>query len=219
MKSDAMLRSDIVAELNFDPVITTAATDIGIIVKDGVVTLTGHPASHAEKHAIERAAQRVRGVKALAIEMSVKLAPNFERTDADIALAAERALEWNVLVPDEAIRPMVENGWLTLSGRVEWEYQRRAAEVAVRDLLGVKGVTDLVEVKARFSPVDIEKKIKEALHRQADRDSEHIEVIVNGGQVTLRGRVRSWAERKAAQGAAWSAPGVASVVNNLLVEP
>lgn len=219
MKSDAMLRSDIVAELNFDPAITTAATDIGIIVKDGVVTLTGHPASHAEKHAIERAAQRVRGVKALAIEMSVKLAPNFERTDADIALAAERALEWNVLVPDEAIRPMVENGWLTLSGRVEWEYQRRAAEVAVRDLLGVKGVTDLVEVKARFSPVDIEKKIKEALHRQADRDSEHIEVIVNGGQVTLRGRVRSWAERKAAQGAAWSAPGVASVVNNLLVEP
>ena len=219
MKSDAMLRSDIVAELNFDPAITTAATDIGIIVKDGVVTLTGHPASHAEKHAIERAAQRVRGVKALAIEMSVKLAPNFERTDADIALAAERALEWNVLVPDEAIHPMVENGWLTLNGRVEWEYQRRAAEVAVRDLLGVKGVTDLVEVKARFSPVDIEKKIKEALHRQADRDSEHIEVVVNGGQVTLRGRVRSWAERKAAQGAAWSAPGVASVVNNLLVEP
>ena len=219
MKSDAMLRSDIVAELNFDPAITTVATDIGVIVKDGVVTLTGHPASHAEKHAIERAAQRVRGVKALAIEMSVKLAPNFERTDADIALAAERALEWNVLVPDEAIRPMVENGWLTLSGRVEWEYQRRAAEVAVRNLLGVKGVTDLVEVKARFSPVDIEKKIKEALHRQADRDSEHIEVIVNGGQVTLRGRVRSWAERKAAQGAAWSAPGVASVVNNLLVEP
>src|SRR5437868_6699033 len=218
MKSDAMLRSDIVAELNFDPAITTAATDIGIIVKDGVVTLTGHPASHAEKHAIERAAQRVRGVKALAIEMSVKLAPNFERTDADIALAAERALEWNVLVPDEAIRPMVENGWITLNGRVEWEYQRRAAEVAVRNLLGVKGVIDLVEVKARFSPVDIENKIKEALHRQADRDSGHIEVIVNGGQVTLRGRVRSWAERKAAQGAAWSAPGVASVVNNLLVE-
>lgn len=219
MKSDAMLRSDIVAELNFDPAITTAATDIGVIVKDGVVTLTGHPASHAEKHAIERAAQRVRGVKALAIEMSVKLAPGFERTDADIALAAERALEWNILVPDEAIRPMVENGWITLNGRVEWEYQRRAAEVAVRNLLGVKGVTDLVEVKARFSPVDIEKKIKEALHRQADRDSEHIEVIVNGGQVTLRGKVRSWAERKAAQGAAWSAPGVASVVNNLLVEP
>lgn len=219
MKSDAMLRSDIVAELNFDPAITTVATDIGVIVKDGVVTLTGHPASHAEKHAIERAAQRVRGVKALAIEMSVRLAPDFERTDADIALAAERALEWDVLVPDEAIRPMVEKGWITLNGRVEWEYQRRAAEVAVRNLLGVKGVTDLVEVKARFSPVDIEKKIKEALHRQADRDSEHIEVLVNGGQVTLRGKVRSWAERKAAQGAAWSAPGVASVVNNLLVEP
>lgn len=216
MKSDAMLRSDIVAELNFDPAIT--ATDVGVIVRDGVVTLTGHPSSHAEKHAIERAAQRVKGVKALAVEMAVKLPAGSERTDADIARAAENALEWNVLVPDDAIHPMVENGWITLNGHVEWEYQRRAAEVAVRNLLGVKGVTDLVEVKARFSPADVERKIREALQRQADRDALHIEVLVEGAQVTLRGHVRSWAERRAAQGAAWSAPGVGSVVNNLLVE-
>ncbi|MDM0078609.1 BON domain-containing protein [Variovorax sp. J2P1-59] len=218
MKSDAMLRSDIVAELNFDPAVTVNATDIGVIVKDGVVTLSGHPTSHAEKHAIERAVQRVKGVKALAVEMSVRIPAGGERTDADIAAAAENALEWNVLVPDDAVHPMVEDGWVTLNGRVEWDYQRRAAEVAVRNLLGVKGVTDLVEVKARFTPADVERKITEALQRQADRDARHIQVLVNGGQVTLRGTVKSWAERRAAQGAAWSAPGVANVVNNLLVE-
>jgi osmotically-inducible protein OsmY len=218
MKSDAMLRSDIVAELNFDPAITVNATDIGVIVKDGIVTLSGHPASHAQKHAIERAVQRVKGVRGLAIEMSVRLAAGSERTDADIAAAAQNALEWNVLVPDDAIHPMVEGGWITLNGQVEWAYQRRAAEVAVRDLLGVKGITDLVEVKSRLQPAEVERKIGEALQRQADRDARQIQVVVNGGQVTLRGKVRSWAERRAAHGAASSAPGVASVVNNLLVE-
>lgn len=218
LKSDAMLRSDIVAELNFDPAITVNATDIGVSVKDGVVTLSGHPTSHAQKHAIERSVQRVKGVKALAIEMSVRLPAGHERIDADIAAAAENTLEWNVLVPDDAIHPMVEDGWITLNGRVEWEYQRRAAEVAVRNLLGVKGVTNLVEVKGRFTPADVEQKIDEALRRQADREAKHIQVLVNGAQVTLRGTVRSWAERKAAQGAAWSAPGVAMVINNLLIE-
>jgi osmotically-inducible protein OsmY len=216
MKPDAMLRSDIVAELNFDPAIT--ATDVGVIVKDGVVTLTGHPRSHAEKHAIERAVQRVKGVKALAIEMQVKLPSGHERTDADIALAAERALEWNVLVPDGKIRPMAEKGWVTLNGEVEWEYQRRAAEVAVRSLLGVTGVTNRVAVKPKFTPADVEARIRQALERQADRESRHIQIHVSGGDVTLSGKVHSWAERKAAQGAAWSAPGVANVVNNLLVE-
>lgn len=216
MKSDTQLRSDVVAELTWDPAIT--ATNVGVIVNDGVVTLTGHPGSHAEKYAIERAAQRVKGVKALAIEMSVKLAAGRERTDADIAMAAERALEWNVLVPDDKIHPMAERGWITLNGEVEWEYQRRTAEGAVRNLLGVTGVTNLVTVKPKFTPADVEKKIHEALQRQADRESKRIEVSINGSQVTLRGRVNSWAERTAAQGAAWSAPGVATVVNNLLVE-
>jgi osmotically-inducible protein OsmY len=216
MRSDAQLRSDIVAELSWDPAIT--ATDVGVIVKDGVVTLTGHPSSHAEKYAIERAAQRVKGVKALAIEMPVKLTSDYERTDADIAMAVERAMEWNVLVPDDKIHPMVENGWVTLNGEVEWDYQRRAAEFAVRSLLGVVGVSNQIVVKPKFTPADVEKKIREALERQADREAERIKIEVNGAHVTLSGKVHTWAERKAAQGAAWSAPGVANVINNLLVE-
>lgn len=216
MRSDAQLRSDIVAELSWDPAIT--ATDVGVIVKDGVVTLTGHPSSHAEKYAIERAAQRVKGVKALAIEMPVKLASDYTRTDADIAMAVERAIEWNVLVPDDKIHPMVENGWVTLNGEVEWEFQRRATEVAVRSLLGVVGVSNQIVVKPKFTPADVEKKIREALERQADREAERIKIEVNGAHVTLSGKVHTWAERKAAQGAAWSAPGVANVINNLLVE-
>ena len=134
MKTDTQLRDDVQAELSWDPAFK--ASDIGVIVKDGVVTLTGHLSSHAEKYAAERAVQRVHGVKAVAVEMTVKLPFGNERTDADIAMAAERALEWNVLVPDGRIRPMVEKGWLTLQGEVEWGYQRSAAEGAVRDLIG-----------------------------------------------------------------------------------
>lgn len=217
MKSDAQLRSDILAELNWDPAIN--ATDIGVIVKDGVVTLTGHLDSYAHKRAAERAAQRVKGVKALATELAVKLGAGYERTDADIALAAEHALEWNVLVPEDRIRAMAEKGWITLSGEVDWEYQRATAEKAVRDLLGVTGVSNLIRVKPKFDAADVANKIRDALARQADREARKIEIVVNGAEVTLRGKVHSWAERTAAQGAAWSAPGVATVVNNLVVEP
>lgn len=217
MKSDAQLRSDILAELNWEPAIN--ATEIGVIVKDGVVTLTGHLDSYAHKRAAERAAQRVRGVKALATELAVKLGAGYERTDADIALAAEHALEWNVLVPEDRIRAMAEKGWITLSGEVDWEYQRATAEKAVRDLLGVTGVSNLVTVKPKFDASDVANKIHDALARQADREAKKIEIVVNGAEVTLRGKVHSWAERTAAQGAAWSAPGVARVVNNLVVEP
>lgn len=217
MKSDAQLRSDILAELNWEPAIN--ATEIGVIVKDGVVTLTGHLDSYAHKRAAERAAQRVRGVKALATELAVKLGAGYERTDADIALAAEHALEWNVLVPEDRIRAMAEKGWITLSGEVDWEYQRATAEKAVRDLLGVTGVSNLITVKPKFDASDVANKIRDALARQADREARKIEIVVNGAEVTLRGKVHSWAERTAAQGAAWSAPGVATVVNNLVVEP
>jgi osmotically-inducible protein OsmY len=217
MKSDALLRSDIVAELNFDPAISLNATDIGVIVKDGVVTLSGHPTSHAEKHAIERAVQRVGGVKALAVELSVKLPAGSERSDADIAAAAENVLEWNASLRDNAVHPMVEGGWITLNGQVDWHYQRRAAELAVRDLLGVRGVSNLITVKACVAPADIERYIGQALQRQADRETARIHVQVDGAEVTLQGTVRSLAERRAAQGAAWSAPGVVRVVNNLVV--
>lgn len=216
MKSDAQLKSDILAELNWDPVVK--ATDVGVIVKDGVVTLTGHLASYAEKCAVERAVERVKGVKALAIEMKVRLAEAYERTDADIAWAVKRALEWNVLVPDDKLHPMVENGWVTLSGDLDWEYQRRAAERAVRDLMGVTGVTNLIKIEPKVSSALIEKGIHDALERQANQEAKQIQIAISGSQVTLRGKVHSWAERTAAHHAAWSAPGVASVVNNLLVE-
>jgi osmotically-inducible protein OsmY len=216
MKSDNQLRNDVQAELNWDPAVK--AVDVGVVAKDGVVTLTGHLGSHAEKYAVERAAQRVHGVKALAVEMTVKLPSDSERTDADIALAVERALEWNVLIPDGRIRPMVEGGWLTLSGEVEWEYQRGAAEEAVRNLLGVTGVSNLVSVTPKVRPADVEKMIHDALLRQADREAGQLAITVSGSQVTLRGKVHSWADRDAVQGAAWAAPGVAVVVNDLLVD-
>jgi osmotically-inducible protein OsmY len=216
MKTDTQLRNDIQAELNWAPEVK--ASDIGVIVKDGVVTLTGHLASHAEKYAVERAVQRVHGVKALAIELSVKLPFDNQRTDADIAMAAERALEWNVLVPDDKIRPLVENGWITLAGEVEWDYQRSAAESAVRNLMGVTGVSNLVKVKPKVSPADVEKKIHDALSRQVDREARQLAITVDGSQVTLRGTVHSWTERDAVQGAAWATPGVTVVVNDLLVD-
>ena len=217
MKTDTQLKNDILAELNWDPMITP--TDIGVIVKNGVVTLSGQLENYAQKHAVEKAVQRVSGVKAIAVELEVNSSPGFGRSDADIALAAERALEWNVLVPHENIRVIVEKGWVTLNGEVAWHYQRQAAERSVRNLQGVLGVTNLVMVKPQVSPIDVEKGIHDALARQADREAKRIEVLVNGTQVTLRGKVHSWAERNAAQGAAWSAPGVNTVINNLTVEP
>jgi osmotically-inducible protein OsmY len=214
MRSDAQLRSDVQAELDWDPVI---ASSIGVVASDGIVTLTGHVASHAEKYAAERAAQRVKGVKALAVEITVKLPSGGERTDAEIAQAIERALEWSSLVPSGKIKPMVEGGWITLSGEVEWEYQRKAAENAVRNLLGVVGVSNTVKITPKVRPADIEKRLHDALERQAAREAGRVQIVVNGSEVTLRGKVHSWAEFDAVQGSAWSAPGVTSVLNELVV--
>ncbi|APW37261.1 OsmY domain-containing protein [Rhodoferax koreense] len=215
MKTDLQLRDDVLAELKWTPDVDE--TDVGVIVKDGIVTLTGHMKSYAEKHAAERATQRVAGVKGVAVELKVQLPLSSQRTDADIAAAAERALEWDALVPSNAVRPTVEGGWVTLDGRVEWDYQRSAAHRAVRNLLGVTGVTNNVAIVPRASLKNIEQAIHGALERQAEREAKHIEVSVSGNQVTLRGKVHSWAERTAAQGAAWSAPGVATVVNHIEV--
>ena len=213
MKSDDQLKNDVLAELEWDPIVN--ASDVGVIVKDGVVTLTGQLASHAEKYAAKRAAQRVDGVKALAVELTVRLVSSHERTDAEIALAANNMIEWNSLVPKGKIHSVVESGWVTLDGVVEWDYQRRAAEDSVRNLLGVLGITNLVKIKPKVSATDIGRKIQDALVRQANREAKHIDISVDGAQVTLEGSVNSWAERNAAQGAAWSAPGVLNVVDNL----
>lgn len=217
MKTDAQLKKDILDELTWDPAIN--ATDVGVIVKDGVVTLTGHLASYAEKYAAERATERVSGVQALVMEVEVRLPSSSKRNDADVANAARNALAWSVVVPDGHIQLKVEKGWVTLSGDVEWDYQRKAADRAVRDLMGVVGVSNLIKVKPHVSTTDVQKKIQEALARQAETEAKQLQVLVDGSRVTLRGKVHSWVERQAAQGAAWSAPGVTNVVNELALAP
>jgi osmotically-inducible protein OsmY len=216
MKSDAQLRTDVLAELDWDPAIQSAT--VGVTAKDGVVTLTGHVGSHAEKYAAERAAQRVRGVQAIAVEITVKLPAGDERTDAEIARSAELALEWSALVPPGKIKPMVEGGWVTLAGEVEWEYQRRAAENAVRPLMGVTGVSNMVRIAPRLHATDVQKKLQEALARQARRESDHLRISVDGSKVALHGKVHSFAEYQAVRNAAWSVPGVTAVENNLVVQ-
>ncbi|MDQ7971285.1 MAG: BON domain-containing protein [Rhodocyclaceae bacterium] len=216
MKSDTQIRDDVLAELRWDPAVNP--TDVGVIVKDGNVTLTGHLSSFAQKYAAERAVQRVIGVRGVAVELDVRLPSSHRRTDAEVAAAVERAIEWHTLIPTEKVHPKVEKGWVTLTGEAEWDYQRRAAEGAVRHLLGVTGVTNLITVKPRVKADIVEGRIREALERQADREAKKIEVGVAGTAVTLRGKVHSLAERHAAQGAAWSAPGVTRVINDILVE-
>ena len=214
MKTDAQLKQDVIDELTWDPKVD--AKDIGVIIKDGIVTLTGHPGSYAEKYAAEKAAQRVQGVRVLATELNVRLTTSFEHTDSDIAGAAQRALDWNTLVP-ATVQAKVEKGWLALKGEVQWDYQRREAERAVRYLSGVLGVNNLITVKPTVTAGDLKKEIQDALKRHADREAEKIQVSVAGSRVTLRGKVDSWADMNAAVGAAWSAPGVASVMNELAV--
>jgi osmotically-inducible protein OsmY len=207
---------DVTSELEWDPSIDV--TNVGVAVKDGVVTLTGHLETFAEKFAIERAVQRVEGVRAVAVELDVKLEPGHRRSDAEIAAAAESALQWHALVPEERIRVMVEKGWVTLTGEVDWEFQRISAEKAVRPLTGVVGLSNGITLKAKTTPANITARIQEALSRQAEREARNIEVSVSGSLVTLTGKVHSWAERAAVQGAAWSAPGITQVVNRLSVE-
>jgi osmotically-inducible protein OsmY len=215
MKSDLQLKKDIEAELEWDPAIK--ATNVGVAVKDGIVTLSGHLETYAETYATERAVQRVQGVKSVAVELDVKLDPNHHRTDADIAAAAESSMRWHSLVPADRIKARVEKGWVTLSGEVEWDYQRQQAVKAVRPLTGVIGVTDNIAIKPKVNAANIRQRIHDAMERQADREAKNIEVTVSGQTVTLHGKVHSWAERTAIQGAAWSAPGISAVINQIEV--
>ena len=215
MKTDADLKRDVTAELAWDPAVKSTA--IGVAVKDGVITLTGHLETFAEKHAAERALGRVAGVKAIALELDVKLSFDHQRSDTDIAVSAEQTLKWSILVPVEAIRLTVDHGSVTLQGEVEWDYQRRSAEKAIRPLMGVVGISNEITLRVRPRASDLSRKIQEALTRQALREAKHIQVAVDGTTVTLSGTVHSWQERAAAQGVAWSAPGVHAVINELRV--
>lgn len=215
MKTDAQLKSDVIRELEWDPSIN--ATNVGVAVNNGVVTLTGHLESFGEKYAIERIVKRVKGVQALAVELDVKLALGHKRSDSEIAEAAEGALKWHTEVPDERIRLSVEKGWVTLEGEVDWDFQRRAAERAVRSLIGVVNVVNHIKLTVHATQADVATRIREALERYALDESKKIDVTVSGSKAILRGTVHSWAERTAAQGAAWAAPGVVSVENDLKV--
>lgn len=216
MKTDADLKRSVIEELDWDPAIN--ATAVGVSVKDGVVTLTGHLDSYGEKFAIEKALRRVAGVKAIALELDIKLAPQHKRSDTEIASAARAVLaaaHFGAFV--DGIQVKVESGWVTLTGEVEWNFQRVAIESVLRPLKGVVGLSDQITIRQRPTKADLGTRIEEALRRQAAREAHRIDVSIDGNTVTLRGKVHSWHERDAAEGVAWSAPGVRAVINEVQV--
>lgn len=213
MKTDLQLQQDVMAELAWEPAVHAA--QIGVEVRDGVVTLAGEASSYSEKWNVERAAQRVRGVRALAVDMTVKLSQLGVRSDADIALAARNFLGWTSSVPADAVRVLVEDGWLTLSGDVQWQFQREDAAHAVRYLPGVVGVSNQIAVVPALSAEVVKGDIDAALQRRAGADAKRIGVAVDGSEVTLTGTVHGWAERDLATRTAWSGAGVRNVVDKM----
>ena len=214
MKSDSALRRDVERELEWEPSIDERR--IGVSVIDGVVTLTGEVSTYAEKLKAERAVERVAGVRGVVNELKVQLAGEY--SDTDIAKAAVAALRSDVTVPADRVKVKVDKGWVKLTGDVYGDFQRRAAERAVRNLPGVRGVSNLIAIETQAKPHDVKQKIEETLQRAAALDAKNIDVIVTGGEVTLRGTVRSFLERYEAEKAAWAAPGVTMVHNEIRVD-
>ena len=216
MKSNTQLQQDVLQELEYEP--SVDAAHIGVTAKDGIVGLTGNVKSYAEKYGAVHAAERVAGVKAVTDEMKVDLPALHVRNDEDIARAVLNALQWDVWVPNDRIKVKVDSGWITLEGEVDYKYQQTAAENAVRNLTGVKGVSNLITIKLpAVVPSEVKAKIDSALRRAAEVDAAHIKVNVVNDKVILHGRVSSWAERQEAERAAWSAPGVKVVEDDLVI--
>lgn len=217
MKTDMEIKGDVTGELMWDPAIDAA--NIGVAVKDGIVTLSGTVDTYMKKHAVERAARRVGGVRGIAVDLEVRLVPGHARTDSEIAQAAAHALLWHSLVPNEAVRVEVEDGWVTLNGEVDWAYQSASAEQAVRPLVGVKGVQNQIGLRQRVNPSELRNDLSAAFSRHATREARDLGIEVDGGVVTLRGTVDSLAEHDAAIGTAKSARGVTRVVDRVQVRP
>lgn len=215
MKTDSQIQSDLMQELKWDPSVTHE--HIGVAVTSGIVTLSGTVPNYTEKFAAERAAQRVGGVKAVVEKIEVKLPGSFQRTDQDIASAIVDQFKWAVQVPEDRVKANVENGWVKLTGEVDWEYQRSAAERAVRGLTGVKSITNSIMIKPRVQSSAVKEQIEGALRRAAEREARRINVETRGSRVVLTGEVRSFAELRDAKGAAWNAPGVTEVEDHLMV--
>jgi len=218
-RTDEQIQRDVLAELKWDA--RVGPNEVGVIVKDGVVTLTGWLDSFTKKWAAREAAQRVSGVKAVADDIEVRLPSSAQRTDADIAAAARRALEWDTVVPVERIDITVSKGMVTLSGEVDWQYQKEDADRVVRRLTGVHGVVNLLTVRPlpHPSPTQLKQDIENALVRSAETDASRIQVEVRDGKVILKGTVRAWAERKEAERVAWRGTGVTAVENQIVIKP
>jgi osmotically-inducible protein OsmY len=211
IRTDHELQKDVLAELRWEKGVE--ASEIGVAVKDGVVTLTGKVDTYLKKWRAEEAAHRVNGVIAVANDIEVRTIG--ERTDTDIAAAAVHALKWDASLPADKIQVTVDKGWVTLKGELEWQYQKQEAERVIRRLWGVKGVSNLITLKPLASPSDLKKKIEDALVRSAQVDAKGITVEVQGSKAILKGKVRSWAERQEAERTAWLAPGITSVDNQI----
>lgn len=209
------LRTRVLDELDWEPSLDSA--DIGVAVKEGIVTLTGHLPSYAQKRTAERTVLRLAGVKGVANDLDVRLPSEHRRSDAELARAVVEVLDHNVQVPADTVKVKVDDGWVTLEGVVNWDYQRRRAERATRFLRGVKGITNLLRVKERPTPGDLRQRIKRALERRIDEEAERVSVSVEGDRVVLTGTVASWTDRDDIEDAVWAAPGISEVENNLTV--